>query len=222
MSGKQDMGKWDLLKTVLFFVVAGILLSYVLIEAILPNQTIKVFGFKPYVVITNSMEPEINVHDIVIVKRFDAAELEVDDIITFMADINYDGTKEVVTHYIYAITENAQGDLIFQTRRYFENPDDYTADTWFLTESEILGQYSFRIPKIGVLVLFLRSPFGIAAAAINVIVIITIVVLIKTGKKEEVLPVTESPQQPLSTPPDKPLEPPAEKPSASPPKNKDD
>lgn len=221
MNDKQNKGTWDLLKTVIFFVVAGILLSYVLIEAILPNQTIKVFGFKPYVVITNSMEPEINVHDMVIVKRFDANQLEVDDIITFMADINYDGTKEVVTHYIYSITENPQGDLIFQTRPYYEEPNIPQPDIWFLTESEILGQYMFRIPKLGVLVLFFQSPFGIAAISVNVIVIVTIVILIKTGKKEKTVVLNESNQQSLSASQNETLEPSPKKPSSTP-ENKND
>ena len=99
MSDKIQSKPWDIVKTVMFFVVAGILLSYILIEAFLPTQTVNVFGFKPYVVITRSMEPEIRVNDIVVVKQFDPEDLEVDDIITFMADINYDGTKEVVIYF---------------------------------------------------------------------------------------------------------------------------
>ncbi|MFU8793379.1 MAG: signal peptidase I [Acholeplasmataceae bacterium] len=191
MSEKIQSKPWDIVKTVIFFVVAGILLSYILIEAFLPTQTVHVFGFKPYVVITRSMEPEIRVNDIVVVKQFDAEDLEVDDIITFMADINYDGTKEVVTHYIHSITENSQGDLIFRTRRYYEDPADYVPDTWFLAESDILGEYMFQIPRLGVLVLFLQSPFGIAALVVNVGVIIAVVKIIKTPKKEETVEVEQ-------------------------------
>lgn len=180
----QTKKNLDLVKTILFFVLVGLLSSYILIEAFLPDTTVRVFGFKPYVVITRSMEPEIDVNDLVIVKNFDADELEVGDIITFYADIDYNGEKDVVTHYIYSITENSQGDLIFRTNRYYENEADVRPDTWFLAESDILGLYSFHIPRIGTIVRFVQSPFGIAAIIVNVGVIIAIVQIVKRTEKK--------------------------------------
>lgn len=169
------------IKTGVFYFVVIILVFYISISTFLPEKAVKIFGFKPYVVITESMEPYINVNDLIFVKNAKVDELQVDDIITFYADINYDGEEEVVTHYIYSINENAGGDLVFRTRRYYENEDDYVADFWALGEDDILGQYMFKIPKLGAVVQFVKSPFGIFAMVVNVGVIVGIIYLMKKG-----------------------------------------
>ncbi|RJX24334.1 MAG: signal peptidase I [Acholeplasma sp.] len=168
--------------SIIFYLISGLLILYILLELFIPDMTIKVFQFKPFVVITESMEPVINVDDMVIVYNPNVDELEVGDIITFRADINYDGTKEIITHYIYSITENTEGELVFRTNRYGSD----VADTWILQEGDVIGVYGFKIPQLGVFVNFLKSPFGIAAIAVNVIVIGAIVYIVKSGKKEAV------------------------------------
>ena len=136
------------IKSGLFYITAGILVLYIVIGIFMPNQVVKVFGFKPYVVITDSMEPYINVNDLIIVKNPKIDELKEEDIITFMADINYDGEKEVVTHYVYSITEISDGEFVFRTHPYFDEGVTVTPDYWVVGESDILGQYLFKIPKL--------------------------------------------------------------------------
>lgn len=168
--------------TIAFFIFSGLLVLYILLELFIPDMTIKVFQFKPYVVLTESMEPVIDVDDMVIVLNPNLDKLEVGDIITFKADIDYNGTKETVTHYIHTITENNDGDRIFRTNRYGST----TPDTWILRDSDIIGVYGFRIRQLGVVVNFIKSPFGIAAVSVNLIVIGAIVYLVKSGKKEKI------------------------------------
>lgn len=165
-------------------IVIGILLMYIVFQLFIPDMTIRVFGFKPYVVITESMEPVIKVNDMVFVRKFDEEEAEVGDIITFEADIDYNGTKEVVTHYIYSIAEQ-DGTYYIQTNRYYEEGRDPVPDTWLLTQDDVLGTYWFQVNKLGFLTEFLKSPFGIAAVVVNIGIIGAIVYLIKQGKPEE-------------------------------------
>ncbi|MBE0700993.1 MAG: signal peptidase I [Acholeplasmataceae bacterium] len=183
-NAEKDRKIWNLVRTIIFFTLSGLLILYILLEIFLPNVTVKVFQFKPYVVITQSMEPTINKDDLIFVTNPNPDKLEVGDIITFRANIDYsvDGSKEIVTHYIYSITENSSGDLIFRTVR--ENST--VADAWSLSEDDILGKYAFRIPSLGVFINFVKSPFGIIAIAVNAAVIVAIVVIIKTGKKAEI------------------------------------
>ncbi len=180
----------EYIKTGLFYLIAGVLVLYISIAIFIPDKTVKVFGFKPYVVITNSLEPYINVNDLIIVKKPKIDDLEEEDVITFMADINYDGEKEVVTHFIYSITENNDGDTIIRTHRYFEDGVTVIPDYWVIGADDVLGQYVLKINKLGYIVQFLKSPFGIAAVVVNVGVAAGIVYLIKKGdpkviKKEE-------------------------------------
>lgn len=175
---------FELTKAAVFFLVVGVLTLYILFEAFLPHQTVDTFGFKPYIVLTRSMEPNIRVDDMVIVTRVDVDTLVVGDIITFLADINYDGQKNVVTHYIYSINTNTAGETVFRTHRHFENPDNVTPDTWLLSESDLLGSHRLTIPYLGMLVRFLQSPFGIAALLVNAGVIVGIVTLIRHDKQK--------------------------------------
>jgi len=175
-----------LIGTIFFFIFSGLLVLFVLIEAFIPNMTVKVFQFKPYTVITESMEPVINVGDMAIVTNPTANKLdklEVGDIITFNADIDYNGTKEVVTHYIFSITENTEGERIIRTNRYGST----TPDPWILGDSDVLGVYAFRIPFLGNVANFIKSPYGIVAIVVNILVIGGIVYLVKSGKKEELV-----------------------------------
>ena len=142
-------------------------------------MTIKVFQFKPYVVVTESMEPVLDVDDLIIVTNPKVDELEVGDIITFRADIDYNGTKEIVTHYVNSITET-NGEYTIRTNRYGST----VPDTWILSGDDVIGVYSFRVKQLGVFINFVKSPFGIAAIAVNVIVIGAIVYIVKSGKKE--------------------------------------
>lgn len=174
------MGK---IKTGFFFLISGILVLYISISVFMPENTVKVFGVKPYVVITDSMEPFINVNDLIIVKNPKTDELETEDIITFYADINYDGEKEIVTHYIYSINENPDGDLVFKTHRHFEAGDQVFTDNWVIGEEDVLGQHIVTIPYVGAVVQFAKSPFGIAAMIVNFGIIVGIIYIMKRTEK---------------------------------------
>jgi len=178
---------WSNIKTVLFYILSGLLVLYILFELFLPNMTVKVFQFKPYNVITESMTPILNVDDMIVVRSPNVDDLKVGDIITFKADINYDQEKEIVTHYVHSIDE-LNGKRIFKTARHNEatNEPSIFPDTWVLYDDDVLGVYWFKIPKLGMLVNFFRSPFGIATVAVNLIIIGIIVYLIKTDKKEKI------------------------------------
>jgi signal peptidase len=177
----QNIGKT--IRNVFFYVIALVLLMYITIQVVAPDFTIKVFRFKPYVVLTDSMEPYIDSNDLVIVKYFKIEDLDEDDIVTFYADVNYDGETEIVTHYVYSITNNS-GVYTIRTNRHFTNETEITPDPWVLSEEDILGVYSFHVPLIGSIALFLRSPFGIAAVVVNIGVIGGIIYIVKTTPKE--------------------------------------
>jgi len=173
----------EYMKTGLFFLITGILVLYIAINVFMPESTVKVFGFRPYVVITDSMEPVINVNDLIVVTKPKVDELKEEDIITFYADINYDGEKEIVTHYIYSINENTDGDLVFKTHRYFDEGAQIYSDYWVIGEDDVLGQHAFTIPYVGAVVQFVKSPFGIAAMVVNIGIIVGIVYIMKKSKK---------------------------------------
>ncbi len=179
---KKRILKW--MGNGLFIALVFLLSAYILTEAIAPSRTVDLFRFKPYVVLTNSMEPVINTQDVVVVGKADVSTLEVGDIITFHVDINQDGNQEVVTHYIYDIDDSGD-DINFSTHRHFENANDITPDNWTVHEDDVLGEYRFTIAYAGFFISFIRSPFGIFALIMNGIIITSIVILIKLDKSKD-------------------------------------
>lgn len=180
-NSKSDLK--DYIKTGFFYLIIVVLGLYIAINIFMPENTVKVFGFKPYVVITDSMEPVISVNDLIVVTNPKVDELVEEDIITFYADINFDGEKEIVTHYIYSINENAEGDLVFKTHRYFDEGAEVFSDYWVIGEDDVLGQHSFTISYVGAVVQFVKSPFGIAAMVVNLGIIVGIVYIMKKTSK---------------------------------------
>ena len=88
--------------------------------------------------------------------------------------------KDPIVH----VSNDSNGDLIFRTHRYYEDDVNLNPDYWVITEEDVLGQYMFKIPKLGAFVQFVKSPFGIAAMVVNIGVIAGIVYLIKKGDVE--------------------------------------
>lgn len=165
-------------------VIIGALLLYIATTIFMPDLTLKIFQFKPYNVVTESMEPVINVNDVVVVTNFNLDEAQVGDIITFSADIDYNGTEEIVTHYIYSI-EETDGEVVIRTHRHFENAEETVPDTWLISPDQVIGSYAFQIPYLGFIMGFLKSIYGIVTVAVNVVLISTVVYLHKKSKREE-------------------------------------
>lgn len=139
-----------------------------------------------YVIVTDSMEPTINVGDYAIVNtHFNVSELNERDIIAFYTDLNDDGTEEIVIHYIAQITENAGNYSIRTVREDADETDPNEWDDWTLTGDDILGVYNFKVPVIGNFMLFLGSSFGKFVIIIDILVIFFVIEYFKKEKKKK-------------------------------------
>jgi signal peptidase len=156
-----------------FYVIAGILIVYILVSIAIPEQTMNVFGFRSFVVVSTSMEPDIDRYDMIVVTKPNQEDLEVRDAITFSAYIPEAQTFSYVTHYIGEIVEEPDGSVYYETQGATKDPGDY--DNWTdgngnpvkITFDDIEGQYRFRIPKVGYVVSMLRDPIFVALLFLN-------------------------------------------------------
>jgi len=111
------------------------------------------------VVSSDSMQPILYKGDIILVKRYEASQLVVGDIVVFNAPRPYDDQNPVV-HRIVRIWQ-ANGQLMYHTK------GDYNllSDPYDVSETAILGRYDgARLSHLGNLLLFLRTPLGIISA----------------------------------------------------------
>lgn len=166
------------------FALLGLLLLFILMEAFLPKQTIQLFQVRTYIARYDTMEPVIHPQDLVFINKVKVEKLEEGDLVTFTADINYDGDTEMVTYYVHDIVLRSDGKY-----NVFVIAEGASTPFGSIISDRIVGGYAFRIAKMGNLIDFLKSPLGIAAVGVNVLVIVGIVILVKKPqtKKEETI-----------------------------------
>lgn len=133
--------------------IFGILGTCVIVCVILllaPAVLAPVFGFQLYNVLTGSMEPEIPVGSVVVVKEMDAAGLETGDIITYTGG-GLSGS-EIVTHRVVE-NDTAQESLTTKgDANAAEDPDP-------VGYGQVVGKVVRTVPKLGHL-LMLFSTFN--------------------------------------------------------------
>ena len=124
------------------------------------------FGF--YTIISPSMEPNINVYDVVLVKKTNINKLKKGDVITFYSTNNYFGDTPI-THRIANIDD--------RTSIIVKGDHNEKADNEKVIPKNIIGKVILVIPSLGKLQFFLASKSGfIVAIIIPAIVIFTFVV----------------------------------------------
>lgn len=147
---------------VTFLIIIGILISIYSISITVqklksPDKTPTFFGFKTFVVLSGSMEPELNIGDIIIVKEVDDNKLKVGDI------VSYKNSQTVTTHRITEISKKAD-------KTYFKTKGDAnnTEDDKLVEENIIEGKLVTSIPKIGNLTILLNNRSVIIVIAVMI------------------------------------------------------
>ncbi|PKK96319.1 MAG: hypothetical protein CVV58_06960 [Tenericutes bacterium HGW-Tenericutes-3] len=177
----------------LFFVVISIMLFYIVINTFFPDQSINFLGFKSYVVISPSMEPDIKVNDLVVVVKVKEEKLEVGDVISFYTYLptsqvddlgNTVYLKSVVTHYLAAINDDGTN-ITYKTRRAgvaddaYDDWNDINGDPTDLTFDDIIGRVSFTVPKVGSILKIFTNPIMVVLIVVNVSIIVAVVKVTK-------------------------------------------
>lgn len=144
-------------------------------------------AFNAYVVLSGSMLPEIAIKDIVVTKKVPAEELEIGDIITFIApDSRYGGIS--ITHRILdKYYDEAIGSYTYRTK----GDNNNVADSALVPNNNILGKVILKIPKLGYIQDLLSSKGGlIIVVLIPCLVILSydiMKILKKIGQKTKLI-----------------------------------
>lgn len=131
---------------------------FVMIFTIISFNTVgkdrMLFGYKPYIVLSDSMSGVFDVGDIVVSKQTDVSKLKEGDIISFRS-IDPNNYDTVVTHKIKGETEY-EGQKAFVTYGVSTGIED----EYSVPADRIIGEYRFRLPKMGYFFQFLKTPMG--------------------------------------------------------------
>lgn len=125
------------------------------------NEDIFVLGFKPYIIQTGSMEPELKVNALIVIKKVTYEEIEVGDIISFKPN----GSNINVCHRV--IEQTDQGYIT-------KGDNNNNPDLELVTKDNFSGKLVFKTNITSAIYDKLQSPKGI----IQIIVLPLIVILL--------------------------------------------
>ncbi|MDD6463768.1 MAG: signal peptidase I [Clostridiaceae bacterium] len=129
-----------------------------------------VFGFSVLQVTSGSMEPEIPVGGIVIVRKVKPDSLKVGDVISFYSN-DVDISGKVNTHRIIEIKQSESGEKIFRTKG---DANEY-ADTAAVFEIDLVGKMIMNLGSVGGSVFdVLRNPTIILIFIVLPLIFITL------------------------------------------------
>lgn len=157
--------------------VIGTVLCVILIPILIINVTLiaksfinkdevpNVGGVLPLIVLTDSMQPEIDSGDLIICNTIAAEQVKEKDIISFF-DPAGNGTS-VVTHRVIEIIEE-NGELSFRTR----GDNNNTEDKELVPAKNLVGIYKTRIPGAGHVAMFMQSTAGLIVCVVLPIILL--------------------------------------------------
>lgn len=107
-----------------------------------------------YIIVSGSMEPIIKVNDAIVIKRTDATNIKVGDVITYKSvEPSYYGI--MITHRVIDII-NENGVTKYVTK----GDHNETRDINPISVDQVYGKVIMRIPKIGYIQYFLATAYG--------------------------------------------------------------
>lgn len=169
-------------KYIIYIIILIMLLLIIFISAVIlvdsiinPDEIPSFFGWKPFIVMSDTMDGTINKGDIVLVKECDLSEISENDIISFK---NQDDI--VITHRVKEIREE-EG-----LKKYITKGDNTNIqDEGYVVDSQIEGRYKFKIDRLGSIVLFIQTPIGILISLGTPILILLIMQYLDVRETKE-------------------------------------
>lgn len=142
---------WTIL-TILILV--GLILVFIFFSSKIAQKKGEFAPLSLYTIISPSMTPNINVYDVVIVKKTNPEKLKIGDVISFYSLNDFFGNTPI-THRIIE-KYNTQDGLQFGTK----GDANGKVDNDLVLQSNIIGKVIFKLPQFGRVQFFLISKGG--------------------------------------------------------------
>lgn len=156
------------MSNIIFYIVLVMLLSisFVMIKSVKDDEQPTIMGQKFFTVLTGSMEPTINIGDLIVVKEVSEDDIKVGDIITFSSiDEN-----SIVTHRVKDII-NEDGKVRYITQGDANNVEDQNP----VDSSNVIGKVGRWIPKVGASASWMKSNLKLIIVLVFVITFMVVI-----------------------------------------------
>lgn len=157
----------DILMFIITFLILFALCNFISVK-VLHKDYSNLFGLTIFEIVSGSMEPTLNVKDLIIVYSTD--KIKENDIITYTDD------KDFITHRVIKI----EGETI-TTKGDSNNSTDVR-----INKNKIIGKVILTIPKGGIIREILITPKVIISVVVTLILLSLCVSYIPKGKREKI------------------------------------
>lgn len=145
-------------------------LTLIIKSKLYPDKIADFMGYKPFIVMSGSMETTINIGDLVIVKKVNSCSIHTGDIIAFK------NGNIVISHRVKEVI-NDSGTYKFKTK----GDNNNVADDFIVNSDAIEGIFVNKIPGLGSILLFLGKPIGLLMVILVIIIVSTALYFVKFG-----------------------------------------
>lgn len=150
-------------RTIVYIIIIPIIfynISLIIQSFIKKDEMPSFFGIKSFIIISGSMEPELNIGDIIITSQKEQNEIEKKDIISFREG------QQIITHRVEEIVEE-NGEKLYKTK----GDNNNVSDRNLVKYNQIEGVYIAKIPKIGTLLATLKNKVVIISIILTLYII---------------------------------------------------
>lgn len=145
-------------------------LTLIIKSKLYPDKIADFMGYKPFIVMSGSMETTINVGDLVIVKKVNSSSIHTGDIIAFK------NGNIVISHRVKEVINDSET-YKFKTK----GDNNNVADDFIVSSDAIEGIFVNKIPGLGSILLFLGKPIGLLMVILVIIIVSTALYFVKFG-----------------------------------------
>lgn len=161
--------------------------SVIIIDSFVhPDEIPSFFGWKPFIVLSGSMETEIFAGDLAVVKEVDPEIIKENDIIAF----KHGGI--VTTHRVVRITEE---DGV--TKYITKGDNNNVEDSGFVLQEQVEGIYQFKMDNLGNLAMFVQTPIGMMVCLSIPLALLLLIQLVESNNSKKYIKEKQSKEKEL-------------------------
>lgn len=172
----------DLIKknvSAIIYTILIIVLCIVVLQKV-SNNNLSLFGYRIFRVISESMVPEYNINDILLVKDIEAKDIKIGDNISYSKEVN-GNSDAIITHKVVNIEKDSNGELFFCTKGIANTLEDP-----IVKEEQIYGIVINKVYSLSLINKLINNIFGFI-----ILVFIPLLLIIYSNIKELIMMVKE-------------------------------
>lgn len=155
---------FNILGTVLLVILLAVVV--VMFDARISGEAPNVFGYQIFRVSSGSMEPELLVGDVILVKQVQPEEVKMGDTVTYKGEEG-DLADKFITHKVIATPQYVNGEYVFQTQGIANGA---IADPLW-DEDQLLGVMKCKVPFINGIYNFFLKPYGLITFVLIIVIL---------------------------------------------------